>query len=397
MIKWLKRLFSKQISSPPTKNLNGLYTARLEDIKVMYDDLKAKIDAIQVPSIPDHSNFAVKNAFNEWTNQNTYTNHSAPIVLKGDAERCINFKKNDGTTLLKVGKWNADNKAYVESTLDNLVLKVPTTKKTLIDSPETELRGPIRMGYGGLNAYIVPDDNTQGKDLNFKKDNMGHFNLNMNNTSKIKNLPNPTDNQDAATKNYVDSNAVTLNTTQTITGTKTFSNMTNMNNVGITGHVTGNTGQFDKINVTGNITESNQVTNKAYVDTQLGKIPSAIAVAPKRLVDREWKVIRNVWSKYSGELHMYQILGDASNIIETTTPWQNTLCIITIIFHQLQHPDRGDLWDSQSPKTLMIRTDANGIARVNFANISLYSYKDMVNNGSQMRVKYSIIAEPMQN
>lgn len=144
------------------------------------------------------------NAQNQYTNQNIYKNHSAPLLIQGNNERALQVRNDSANIILKIGKFNNDNKGYIETGTEDLVLKTPSSKKVLIDAPQTELRGPIRMGFGGLNAYILPEDNTQGKSLHFKKDNMGSFHLDMNNYSKIKNLPAPASANEAARKAEVD-------------------------------------------------------------------------------------------------------------------------------------------------------------------------------------------------
>lgn len=64
--------------------------------------------------------------------------------------------------------------------------------------------GNLELGYGSGVAYITPEDNTN-KTLKFSsRSQRGRFDLDMGGASKITNLPNPINNQDAATKQYVD-------------------------------------------------------------------------------------------------------------------------------------------------------------------------------------------------
>ena len=82
--------------------------------------------------------------------------------------------------------------------------------------------------------------------------------------NQIKQLLDPTDSTDAATKAYVDANAVTTTGTQTINGAKTFSSLVTASS-GIAGNVTGN--------VTGNL--SGTVTTAAQTSiTSLGTLTS---------------------------------------------------------------------------------------------------------------------------
>lgn len=163
----------------------------------------ASVDALtnRVNTIETTLNNVPKlNAQNQYTNQNIYKNHSAPLLIQGNNERALQVRNDSANIILKIGKFNNDNKGYIETGTEDLVLKVPSTKKVLIDAPQTELRGPLRMGFGGLNSYILPEDNTQGKSLHFKKDNMGSYHLDMNDYSRIKNLPAPADLKDAIRK-----------------------------------------------------------------------------------------------------------------------------------------------------------------------------------------------------
>lgn len=74
--------------------------------------------------------------------------------------------------------------------------------------------------------------------------------INMNNNNRITNLLDPTANQEAATKKYVDDrdvNDVTLNTTQTVSGSKTFSSEIVATN-GISSSIAGTTGNALYVN-----------------------------------------------------------------------------------------------------------------------------------------------------
>ena len=70
----------------------------------------------------------------------------------------------------------------------------------------------LELGYGATFAYITPE-NGDAKDLKFSGlSGRGKFDLDMGGASKITNLPEPINDQDAATKNYVDTAIAGVNT-----------------------------------------------------------------------------------------------------------------------------------------------------------------------------------------
>lgn len=76
---------------------------------------------------------------------------------------------------------------------------------------QTITSGDLELGYGATFAYITPE-NGDAKALKFSgKQGRGKFDLDMGSASKITNLPEPINGQDAATKNYVDSEIVKVN------------------------------------------------------------------------------------------------------------------------------------------------------------------------------------------
>lgn len=62
----------------------------------------------------------------------------------------------------------------------------------------------LQMGNGSSNAWITPEDNST-KTLFLGKTGNGRFNLNLENATKIINVPTPTENHHVANKAYVDS------------------------------------------------------------------------------------------------------------------------------------------------------------------------------------------------
>ena len=81
----------------------------------------------------------------------------------------------------------------------------------------------LELGLGGTTAYLTPEDNTNKTLKLHGKPNKGKFDLDFNGQAKVINLPDPTNNQEAATKNYVDNRiktrteAITVNANSTYT------------------------------------------------------------------------------------------------------------------------------------------------------------------------------------
>lgn len=74
----------------------------------------------------------------------------------------------------------------------------------------------LELGLGSTFAYITPE-NGDAKALKFSgKQGRGKFDLDMGGASKITNLPEPINDQDAATKNYVDSEILKVNASGSI-------------------------------------------------------------------------------------------------------------------------------------------------------------------------------------
>lgn len=120
--------------------------------------------------------------------------------------------------------------------------------------------GNLELGYGSGVAYITPEDNTN-KTLKFSsRSQRGRFDLDMGGASKITNLPNPINNQDAATKQYVD-NKVSAPYRQVYSNTTTIYQNLNTINISISNYVDSNSSlrswmiQFDRQGQNGNAYE----------------------------------------------------------------------------------------------------------------------------------------------
>lgn len=102
----------------------------------------------------------------------------------------------------------ADTKTFIHQIIANQGLKTAAS--------QTITSGNLELGFGATFAYITPE-NGDAKALKFSgKDGRGKFDLDMGGASKITNLPEPLNNQDAATKNYVDSEIVKVNASGSI-------------------------------------------------------------------------------------------------------------------------------------------------------------------------------------
>lgn len=196
------------------------------------------------------------------------------------------------------------------------------------------------------------------------------------------------------------SNYVTLDTSQTITGAKIFDHRTTaVKNLVASQAVNAQMGEFVAATVSGPITQNDQVVNKAYVDTQLGKIPSAIALAPKMVTENTTKRFYKIYrDDVNSTLWHYWISNDSRNSVSVTTPWNSTLCMFTIIIHRAT-------WDADNSvytvgKFTFIqtgRTTSNGSFNVNFWGVSFTTTKRLSDNDQTIDLTFSIICEPMQN
>ena len=123
------------------------------------------------------------------------------------------------TVATPIADTHAATKQYVDN-LDNQNVKLTTDQtingvKTFTNqiianqglktaASQTITSGNLELGFGATFAYITPE-NGDAKALKFSgKDGRGKFDLDMGSASKITNLPEPINDQDAATKNYVD-------------------------------------------------------------------------------------------------------------------------------------------------------------------------------------------------
>lgn len=102
----------------------------------------------------------------------------------------------------------ADTKTFTNQIIANQGLKTAAS--------QTITSGNLELGYGATFAYITPE-NGDAKALKFSgKDGRGKFDLDLGGASKITNVPEPLNAQDAATKNYVDTEIAKVNASGSI-------------------------------------------------------------------------------------------------------------------------------------------------------------------------------------
>lgn len=185
-MKWFKRK-SIPTTLNETTRLYSLYgeSANLAYLDNKIDNLKNRVD--NIPPSPNLDNYAKKNANNTFTANNTFN---------GDVQ----------------------------------------------------IASHLKGGWGSGILHITPEDRSN-KTIKFAKQNYGRFNsIDLENTSKIINVPNPTNNNDAVNKQYVDTQTTTL-----------------------TNNITANTNNINTLTtqVNQNLTEAKQ-----YTDQEIAKIPS---------------------------------------------------------------------------------------------------------------------------
>ena len=181
-----------------------------------------------------------------FTNNVVISKNPTPLVLKANNndKTYMLIKSSDNTTNFSLGA-NSSNTS-LEVNRGDLTLKTLQSNKNVIfenvarvklNRSVLETGTEINAGFGGLNVKFIPEDNST-KTLQF-------YNANPTDTRRFKLLvPEPTEAQNPATKAYVDnaiansggsgggsgsgsvdtSNLTTLDTAQTISGEKTFSN-----------------------------------------------------------------------------------------------------------------------------------------------------------------------------
>ena len=102
----------------------------------------------------------------------------------------------DNTTLLTTNQTINGTKTFTNQIVANGGLKTAAS--------QTITSGNLELGSGSTFAYMTSDDD-RAKSLKFSGlSGKGKLDLDMGSASKITNLPDPINNQDAATKNYVD-------------------------------------------------------------------------------------------------------------------------------------------------------------------------------------------------
>ena len=197
----------------------------------------------------DTSNFATLNTNQTITGEKTFNNNvvisknPTPLILKANNndKTYMLIKSSDNTTNFSLGA-NSSNTS-LEVNRGDLTIKTMQANKNLnfenitrvkFNRSVLEMGTEINAGFGGGEVKFVPEDNST-KTLKF-------YNNNPSDTRSFKLLvPEPTEAQNPATKAYVDnaiansggtgsggsidtSNFATLNTNQTISGQKTFTN-----------------------------------------------------------------------------------------------------------------------------------------------------------------------------
>lgn len=144
ILNWFKKK-ETVISKAPTMNINGLYSARLEDInniKQNISTLTTQLEALNnrldsLPPIPDHSQFARKDQANIFTQKQTFNRGAY-----------LNNQKIQGL-LAPSEAGDATHKKYVDDA-DNAKLR---EAKTYTDNIKTQLETIITTGdTNTLNA-----------------------------------------------------------------------------------------------------------------------------------------------------------------------------------------------------------------------------------------------------
>ena len=133
------------------------------------------------------------------------TNYATKLEVnnaKTELQNKITTNRSDITDLrINTVNINSDQTINGTKTFNN---KIRAQQGLITNTKGTITSGNLELGYGGTFAYIT-SDSTDAKSLKFGGyGGKGKLDLDMGGASKITNLPDPINIQDAATKYYVD-------------------------------------------------------------------------------------------------------------------------------------------------------------------------------------------------
>lgn len=238
----------------------------------------------------DTSNFATLNTNQTITGAKTFSNAititktNGALQFKPGTNQGAYFEFYNGNTRIGYfGKGSSSN--------NNLTLGAQSGKLSIEASQGTEIHNPvqfgteIKAGYGGTTVKFIPEDNTT-KTLQF-------YNANATDQRRFNLLiPEPTQANNPATKNYVDTAIAGINTSGSIpqetlnqieTNKNNITDLTNKTNTIEQNYVSKNT-NTDQV-IAGPITfrqsvsapatpsRASDLTNKQYVDNLISQIP----------------------------------------------------------------------------------------------------------------------------
>lgn len=133
------------------------------------------------------------------------TNYATKLELndaKTNLQNNINTNRSDIADLrINTINTTSDQTINGTKTFNN---KIRAQQGLITNTKGTITSGNLELGYGGTFAYVT-SDSTDAKSLKFSGySGKGKLDLDMGGVSKITNLPDPVNIQDAATKYYVD-------------------------------------------------------------------------------------------------------------------------------------------------------------------------------------------------
>lgn len=235
----------------------------------------------------DTSNFATLNTTQTITGAKTFDNqvvirkNGTPLILKANNndKTYMLIKSSDDITNFSLGA-NSSNTSLEVNRGDLTIKTIQANKNVNFESAARikfnrsvlEMGTEINAGFGGLNVKFIPEDNST-KTLQF-------YNANPTDQRRFKLLvPEPTEAQNPATKNYVDTAIAGINTSgnvpqQTLDQINTnTTNITNLQNE-VSGQATNITTLQNQVNVNVNRigTNANSINQLNTKDTQNVKL-----------------------------------------------------------------------------------------------------------------------------
>lgn len=201
-------------------------------------------------SVEDNNNTTPSTTNNKWIVMENFqqvdlTNYATKLELndtKTTLQNNITTNRSDIADLqINAVKINTDQTISGTKTFNT---KIRAQQGLITNTNGTITSGNLELGYGGTFAYIT-SDSQDAKSLKFSgKSGKGKLDLDMGGASKITNLPDPINIQDAATKYYVDNKTTNSTLYRQVYFSSTTYSTNQTTNITISNYVNSNSAAF---------------------------------------------------------------------------------------------------------------------------------------------------------